>query len=78
MLCKYNIITMKDFFYAIQDLFVDVLFLPLDGLRELELENWWAANFVSWIFIVIGIVAFIVSGILAALISMENKFTGNS
>ncbi|WP_347923200.1 uracil phosphoribosyltransferase [Pontimicrobium sp. SW4] len=49
---------MKDFFYAIQDLFVDVLFLPLDGLRELELENWWAANIVSWIFIVIGIVAF--------------------
>ncbi len=49
---------MKDFFYAIQDLFVDVLFLPLDALRSLELENWWTANFISWIFIVIGIVAF--------------------
>ncbi len=49
---------MKDFFYAIQDLFVDVLFLPLDGLRTLELDNWWAANAVSWIFTLIGIVAF--------------------
>ena len=58
MSCKYNINTMKDFFYAIQDLFVDVLFLPFDALRELELENWWTANIVSWIFIVIGIVAF--------------------
>lgn len=50
---------MKDFFYAIQDLFVDVLFLPLDALRALELDNWWAANVVSWIFTIIGIVAFV-------------------
>ena len=59
MPCKYNIITMKDFFYAIQDLFVDVLFIPFDGLRELELENWWASNTISWIFIVIGLAAFV-------------------
>ena len=39
-----NITHMKDFFYAIQDLFVDVLFAPLDALRALELENWFAAN----------------------------------
>ncbi|CAH8282808.1 hypothetical protein EV196_101658 [Mariniflexile fucanivorans] len=50
---------MKDFFYAIQDLFVDVLFLPYDALRALELENWFAANFISWIFIIIGIVAMV-------------------
>lgn len=50
---------MKDFFYAIQDLFVNVLFWPLDQLRSLELENWFAANFMSWIFIAIGIVAFV-------------------
>ena len=50
---------MKDFFYAIQDLFVDVLFLPFDGLRTLELDNWWAANAVSWIFTLIGLVAFV-------------------
>jgi hypothetical protein len=50
---------MKDFFYAIQDLFVDVLFLPFDSLRELELTNWWTANIVSWLFIVVGLVAFV-------------------
>ena len=50
---------MKDFFYAIQDLFVDVLFAPLDALRALELENWFAANIVSWLFIIVGFVAMI-------------------
>lgn len=59
MPCKYNIITMKDFFYAIQDLFVDILFIPFDALRRLELENWWAANSVSWIFALIGLTAFV-------------------
>jgi len=49
---------MKDFFYAIQDLFVNVLFAPFDALRALELENWFSANIMSWIFIVIGFVAF--------------------
>jgi len=49
---------MKDLFYAIQDLFVDTLFIPLDFLKTLELENWWAANFVSWIFAIITLVAF--------------------
>jgi hypothetical protein len=50
---------MKDFFYAIQDLFVDVLFAPMDALRALELENWFAASTISWIFIIIGFVAFV-------------------
>jgi len=50
---------MKDFFYAIQDLFVNVLFAPLDALRALELENWFGANAISWIFILIGFVAMI-------------------
>ncbi|MBB3123195.1 MULTISPECIES: hypothetical protein [Mesoflavibacter] len=50
---------MKDFFYAIQDLFVNVLFAPLDALRELELENWWAANIMNWLFMIIGFVAFV-------------------
>ncbi|WP_426431851.1 DUF6341 family protein [Winogradskyella sp. HB-48] len=49
---------MKDFFYGIQDLFVDVLFAPLDYLRELELSSWFAANIMSWIFMAIGFVAF--------------------
>lgn len=50
---------MKDFFYGIQDLFVDVLFAPFDALRALELENWFAANGVNWLFMLIGFVAFI-------------------
>jgi len=50
---------MKDFFYAIQDLFVNVLFAPFDALRELELSSWSIANFMSWIFIIIGMVAFV-------------------
>jgi hypothetical protein len=50
---------MKDFFYAIQDLFVDVLFLPLDALTALELENWFAANIISWILILIGFIAMV-------------------
>ncbi|MBD0823373.1 MULTISPECIES: DUF6341 family protein [Aestuariibaculum] len=50
---------MKDFFYAIQDLFVNVLFKPLDALRALELENWFAASIISWIFVVICLVALV-------------------
>ena len=50
---------MKDFFYAIQDLFVDVLFAPFDALRALELESWFGANIMSWIFMLIGFVAFV-------------------
>jgi hypothetical protein len=50
---------MKDFFYAIQDLFVDVLFAPFDALRALELENWFLANTVSWLFMIIGFVAMV-------------------
>jgi uncharacterized membrane protein len=50
---------MKDFFYAIQDLFVNVLFAPYDALREIQLDNWWTANMVSWLFVVICFVAFI-------------------
>lgn len=50
---------MKDFFYGINDLFVNVLFAPLDALRSLELENWFAANALNWIFMLIGCVAFV-------------------
>jgi len=49
---------MKDFFYGIQDLFVNVLFAPLDYLRALELESWVGANTLNWIFMVVGSVAF--------------------
>jgi cyanate permease len=50
---------MKDFFYAIEDLFVNVLFMPFDALRSMQLESWWMANIMSWIFAIIGLVAFV-------------------
>lgn len=50
---------MKDLFEAIEDLFVNVFFAPFDALRALELENWFAANIMSWLFTIIGLVAFV-------------------
>ncbi len=50
---------MKDFFYGIENLFDNFLFLPLDALRKLQLDSWWAANIISWILILIGMVAFV-------------------
>ncbi len=50
---------MKDFFYAIEDLFVETLFAPYDALRALELENWFAANVASWLFLIVGFVAMV-------------------
>ena len=50
---------MKDFFYAIEDLFVNVLFAPFDALKALELESWFAANIMSWILMAVCVVAFV-------------------
>ena len=50
---------MKDFFYAIQDFFVNVAFAPFDALRALELDKWFAANGINWIFMIVGFVAFV-------------------
>lgn len=50
---------MKDFFNAIQDLFVNYLFWPFDVLRAIEYDNWWLANIVSWILALIGLTAFV-------------------
>ena len=49
----------KDFFYWIQDLFVDVLFAPFDALRKLELESWFGANIINWLLMLIGFVAMV-------------------
>ncbi|CAI8425121.1 MAG: Uncharacterised protein [Formosa sp. Hel3_A1_48] len=49
---------MKDFFAGIQELFETVLFVPYNVLREIELENWWLANLVTWVFLVILVVSF--------------------
>lgn len=49
---------MRDFFYGIQYLFENYFFAPFNTLRQLELDNWWSANIVSWLFLIIGFVAF--------------------
>lgn len=48
---------MTSFFRGIEDLFVNVLFVPLDQLRYME--NWWGANFFNWILALIGFAGFI-------------------
>jgi hypothetical protein len=50
---------MKSFFEGIASLFVDFLFVPMDLFRELELSNWWIANIINWLFIVICCVAMV-------------------
>lgn len=44
---------MRAFFEAIQWLFVDFLFKPLDWIRAFELESWFGANLINWIFMFI-------------------------
>ena len=50
---------MKDLFNSIQELCESVLFVPFHALREIELTNWWGANVATWVFMGIGIIAFI-------------------
>ncbi|MEX0275020.1 MAG: uracil phosphoribosyltransferase [Flavobacteriaceae bacterium] len=48
---------MKAFFEAIEDLFVNCLFAPYDFFRFLQ--SWWTSNSVNWIFVIIGVIAFV-------------------
>ena len=48
---------MSTFFYAIEDLFVNGLFQPLDAFRSME--SWWGSNIVNWIFVIIGFIAMV-------------------
>ena len=50
---------MKEIFEGIAWLFEEILFIPFNALRELELSSWFAANILNWIFIVVGFSAFI-------------------
>ncbi|MGB0788279.1 MAG: DUF6341 family protein [Marinirhabdus sp.] len=50
---------LKDVFYWTQDVFENVLFAPYDMLRFLEVDSWWLANSLSWVFAVIGFGAFL-------------------
>ena len=48
---------MKKIFEAIASLFEDLLLVPYNILADIELHSWWAANFISWFFMVIGLAA---------------------
>ena len=51
--------TWKGIWEAIASVFEDALFIPYNMIREMELSTWWGANFMSWIFLLIGSAAFI-------------------
>ena len=51
--------TWTGFFEGIQSIFVDGAFLPYDVLREIEPSNWWGANIMSWILVLIGFIGMI-------------------
>ena len=55
--CLVNIAKMSAFFYWIEDLFVNVLFAPYDFFRFME--NWWGANTINWLFMIIGFLAMV-------------------
>lgn len=48
---------MKNFFEAIAKLFEELLLVPYNILTDIELQSWWAANFMSWFFMAIGLAA---------------------
>ena len=50
---------MKAFFEGIAWLFEEVLFLPFELLRQLELSSWTLANGVNWLFLIVGFLAMI-------------------
>lgn len=48
---------MKNFFESIAYFFENILLVPFSYLKELEADNWWMANAVSWIYIIILVAA---------------------
>lgn len=50
---------MTSFFNGLGFLFEKVLFWPMDLLAKTELNNWWIANIVTWVFILITVYFFI-------------------
>ncbi len=51
--------TWKGFWEGIASLFENVLFIPYNALRSFQDQTWWGANFMSWILLLVGAVAFI-------------------
>lgn len=51
--------TWRSVWEGIASFFENVLFVPYDAIRELELDSWWLANIFSWIFMIIAAAAFV-------------------
>lgn len=51
--------SLRDFFLGIESATEAVLSNPLDGVRTLELESWFLANALNWIFVIVGFAAMI-------------------
>lgn len=49
--------SLKGFFEGIQAFAEETLFAPFNALAETELTNWWGANGVNWLFMIICCVA---------------------
>lgn len=50
---------MKKLLEGVQFLFEEYALAPMNILRDLELENWWAASTFNWLFMFIGMAAFV-------------------
>ena len=50
---------LTDIFEGIAYLFEEILFIPFDFFRDLELDSWWAANALNFIFVIICFAAII-------------------
>ena len=48
---------MKNFFESIASLFEELLFFPFKLLTHVELFNWWVSNGISFIFLLVGLIA---------------------
>ncbi|WP_396212881.1 uracil phosphoribosyltransferase [Flavobacterium sp.] len=44
---------MKTFFEGIQWIFENILFIPQNFFRKLELSNWFLANIFNWILMIV-------------------------
>jgi len=49
---------MKALLEVVQYIFEELLFLPFNFLKELELSSWFGANILNWGFMFIGMAAF--------------------
>ncbi len=50
---------MRDLFEGIAYLFEEILFIPFHWLRDLELNSWFLANILNWIFMLVAFAAFL-------------------